>query len=559
MIPAEFRKRVPFVLGVWALLATTTALSAQETPSTDIVTAPEASAESGTEAVPPRKLLTGDAALLRDAIEAGGEKHAALTGFYEARDYEPLWTPAQVTALVDALAASGAHGLPVARYAGAELGQLFAASPGGAERILAEIAASEEFLKYAHDISTGILEPRKIDSDLNISPERQPDAELLAGIATAEDPAAYLASLAPRHPHYRTLLGEKLRLEALIRDDAWGEPVANGRTLKPGMSGDRVVQMRARLSAIDGIDLGDEPVFDDALEAAVKAFQLRHGLNDDGVAGPKTLAAINASPEDRLKQVLVNLERQRWLNLDRGERHIYVNQADFHVTFFEKGEPIYVTRAVVGQAAKHRTPEFNDQMEFMVVNPTWHVPRSIATEEMLPRLQRNPAALGNMSLQTRNGTRVNPELIDFSQFTKGNFPFVIKQPPSGGNALGRVKFMFPNRYNIYLHDTPAKSLFSRDARAFSHGCVRLQKPFELAHLLLSFQTEDPENAFSNYLAGGRERRVDLETPIPIYLTYQTAWIDAFGTPQFREDIYGRDRRVFDALEAAGVSLNAVEG
>lgn len=557
MVPADFRKRVPFVLGISALLACSTALHAQETPSADIQIIPDIAAEAETEL--PRKVLTGDAALLRDAIEAGGDKHAALVAFYEARDYQPVWTAERVNVLVDALATSGAHGLPVARYAGAELGQLYAANPSGQERILAEIAASEEYLKYAHDISTGILEPKKVDRELDIFPERTADTELLSGIASAEDPAAYLRSLAPAHAHYQTLLDEKLRLEALVRSGDWGETVANGRTLKPGMSGDRVIQMRARLSAIEGIDLGEEPVFDEGLEEAVKTFQLRHGLNDDGVAGPKTLAAINASPEDRLKQVVVNLERQRWLNFDRGERHIYVNQADFHVTLFEKGEPIYVTRAVVGQAAKHRTPEFNDQMEFMVVNPTWHVPRSIATEEMLPKLQRNPAALGNMSIQTRNGTRVNPALIDFTQFTKGNFPFVIKQPPSGGNALGRVKFMFPNRHNIYLHDTPAKSLFSRDARAFSHGCVRLQRPFELAHVLLGFQTEDPENAFSNYLAGGRERRVDLEVPIPVYLTYQTAWIDNFGKPQFREDIYGRDARVFNALEAAGVSLNAVEG
>lgn len=553
--------RRPVAMSVPVYLAFSAAVVSQTTAASDITIIAPITADQGEQVAPtPEPLvLTGDAALLRDALEAGGEKTAELRAFYETRAFEPIWNAGRISALVDVLAAAADHGLPAARYAGAELGQLFATNPIGADKISAEIAASEEFLKYAHDVGSGLTVPNSIDRELNIFPERTPVAVLLAGMSEADNLSAFLAGLAPSHPHYKSLQAEKLRLETLISDAAWGPEIPAGGTLKPGASGARVTAMRARLAAIEGLELGEEPVFDAALVEVVKTFQLRHGLNDDGVAGPRTLAAINATPEDRLKQVLVNLERQRWLNLDRGERHIYVNQADFTVTLFEKGEPIYFTRAVVGKAVKHRTPEFNDEMTHMVVNPTWHVPRSIATEEMLPKLQRNPGALGNMSIQTRNGTRVNPALVDFSQFTKGNFPFVIKEPPSGGNALGRVKFLFPNKFNIYLHDTPSKSLFNRDARAFSHGCVRLQKPFELAEILLGFQTSDPAGTFQSYLNTGRERRVDLEQAIPVYLTYQSAWVDNFGKPQFREDIYGRDKKVFDALEAAGVSLNAVEG
>jgi L,D-transpeptidase YcbB len=555
-----FGRRHGLAASVSAFLACSTAAFSQDASGSDIILVPD-NPDQGVVVEPvekPRPVLFGDASLLRDAIESDS-RHAALVEFYEARDYEPVWTPELVSVLVDTLSDAGEHGLPVARYAGKDLGQLFASNPSGIDRIKAEIAASEEFVKYAHDIGSGILEPNKVDSELYIFPKRKPDAELLAGLTEADDTAAYLASLAPSHPYYKALFDEKKRLEALIQNGGWGEQVAGGPTLKPGASSARVAQLRTRLDAIDGTSLGESTVFDQSLIDAVKAFQLRHGLNDDGVVGPKTLEAINTQPDQRLKQVIVNLERQRWLNFDRGERYFYVNQADFMVTLYEKNEPIYVTRAVVGQAAKHRTPEFIDEMTHMVVNPTWHVPRSIATEEMLPQLKRNPGALGNMALMTRSGTRVNPALVDFSQFTKANFPFVIKQPPSGGNALGRVKFMFPNRFDIYLHDTPAKSLFSKDARAFSHGCIRLQKPFELAHMLLGWQTSDPVAAFDRYLAGGNERRVDLAAPIPIILTYQTAWVDNFGEEQFRDDIYGRDRRVFDALEAAGVSLNPVEG
>ncbi len=188
------------------------------------------------------------------------------------------------------------------------------------------------------------------------------------------------------------------------------------------------------------------------------------------------------------------------------------------------------------------------------------IPRSIATEEMLPKLRRNPGALGgSMRLLTRNGTAVNPKFVDFSQYTKSNFPFLIKQRPGSSNALGKVKFMFPNQFNIYLHDTPSKSLFNRDVRAYSHGCIRVHKPFDFAYVLLAPQAEDPEKLFKSNLNSGRERQINLETAVPIYLSYQSVWVDNFGVPQFRSDVYGRDKAVYRKLEEAGVSLPKVDG
>ena len=503
----------------------------------------------------PAPVLTPEQQALRSALASAGSAASVLDAYYQARDYTPIWTEMRRQVFLAALDRVTDHGLPASRYDVEGLTEL---STGEGET-LREIAFSQAFLTYGRDINSGLLEPRRIDSDMHVDPHRPDPTALLEGWAQAEDPALYLAALEPAHPHYTDLMAEKRRLEGIIAAGGWGAQVPGGRSLRPGQSAPRVVALRARLGAMDGKDYGDDPAYDDALVGIVKDFQLRHGLNDDGVAGPKTIEALNATAEDRLWQVLVNMERQRWLNFDRGSRHVYVNQADFSVQLIDDGETTFWSRVVVGKNG-HRTQEFTDTMTHMVVNPTWHVPRSIATEEMLPRLKRNPSALGrSMQIMTRNGTRVNPALVDFTKFTKGNFPFIVKQRPGGGNALGRVKFMFPNQFNIYLHDTPAKSLFNKDVRAFSHGCVRVQKPFDFAHALLAPQTNDPQGAFQAALNSGRERHINLATPIPVYLTYQSAWIDNFGVPQFRGDIYGRDGRVIRALQNAGVGLGLVEG
>ncbi|MEM8872488.1 MAG: L,D-transpeptidase family protein [Pseudomonadota bacterium] len=500
--------------------------------------------------------LSSAAMALKDALEAGGEDLAPLYNVYAFHNFEPIWGDTKSAVLLAALRSARSHGLPVERYAPAKLAGLTATEEAYHER---EIALSMAFLTYARDVNSGLLEPRSVDRDIVVSPKRPNPEALLEGMAETKTPMDYLQALAPTHNHYTDLLEERARLEVLIASGGWGEPVAAGGTLRPGDVDPRVSSLRTRISAMTGSDLGDEDVYDDGLVEAIKALQLRHGLNDDAVIGPRTLGAINIQPEQRLQQVLVNLERQRWLNYERGARHIYVNQADYSVQVIDHGKTVYTSRVVIGKN-RHRTQEFNDTMTHMVVNPTWHVPRSIATEEMLPKLKRNPGALGrSMQIMTRAGTRVNPQLVDFSQFNRSNFPFIVKQRPGGGNALGRVKFMFPNEFNIYLHDTPAKSLFSRDARAYSHGCVRVQKPFELAEVLLAPQSDDPMGTFKSYLNTGRERYVNLEVPVPVYLTYQSAWIDDAGVPQYRDDVYGRDVRVFDALQAAGVTLGTVEG
>ncbi|MHA3915344.1 L,D-transpeptidase family protein [Halovulum sp. GXIMD14793] len=501
-------------------------------------------------------VLTPRAQAMKDALEEA-KAEEELFAFYEANDFETIWTQPKRMALLDALGAAHDHGLPEDHYDTETLRAILIDPAISAPD--ADLAASRAFLIYAREIGTGLLEPRSVDRDIVIKRPPLDVAAVMGEMAKTANPSFVLAGLAPKHPDYSKLLGEKRRLETLILTGGWGEDVPSGKSLKPGAVSPRITSLRARLERMESRAYGESDTYDEELVEAVKTFQLRHGLNDDGVVGPATLAAINADPEDRLKQVLVNLERQRWLNLERGKRHIYVNQADFSVSVIDDGKVTFWSRTVIGKN-KHRSQEFNDEMTHMVVNPTWNVPRSIATEEMLPKLRRNPGSLGgSMQIMTRNGTVVNPKYVDFSQFNKRNFPFIIKQRPGSRNALGKVKFMFPNQFHIYLHDTPSKSLFNRDVRAFSHGCIRVHKPFELAYALLAPQSEDPKALFRSYLNSGRERQLNLKTPVPIYLTYQSAWVDEDGVPQFRGDVYGRDQRVFRALEKVGVTLPKVDG
>jgi murein L,D-transpeptidase YcbB/YkuD len=214
---------------------------------------------------------------------------------------------------------------------------------------------------------------------------------------------------------------------------------------------------------------------------------------------------------------------------------------------------------VIGKVgADTQSPEFSDIMEFMVINPTWSVPRSIVVKEYLPQFQRNPTAQGQLQLLDRSGRVVDRSQIDFTAYTPNNFPFALRQPPEDGNALGKVKFMFPNQYNIYLHDTPSKSLFTREVRAFSHGCIRVAAPFDFAYTLLARQTDDPKALFAKYLKGGKEAVLNIDTPIPVHLVYFTAWPDDQGRIGYRHDIYGRDAKLFAALKDAGVALPGVQ-
>ena len=496
----------------------------------------------------------------RQAVAQAASGDADLVAFYRERNFDGIWSTRgdrnRRNALLAAFREAGNHGLPMDRYDADALTARLQAAGTVQEQARLEVEISRLFLDYARDLQTGILVPSRIDNAIHRQvPLRSPVSTLRA--FSQSSPAAFMRALAPSAPEYNRLMREKLQMERLLANGGWG-PTVPGSKYERGDSGAGVVALRNRLIAMGFLGRTSTQTYDDAIFSAVQQFQLAHGLATDGTAGGGTLAEINVSPERRLQAIIVAMERERWINRPRGERHIWVNITDFTAKIIDNGEETFSTRSVVGARNEDRvTPEFSDVMEFMVINPSWYVPRSIITKEYLPQLQNNPNAARNLLITDRSGRVIDRNAVDFSQYSATNFPFSMREPPNQGNALGLVKFMFPNRHNIYLHDTPAKRLFGREVRAYSHGCVRLADPFDFAYALLAAQVGNPEEVFQAHLATGRERRVDLEAPVPVHIVYRTAYTQADGRMQFRRDVYNRDSRIWNALAREGVVLRAI--
>ncbi|MBL4767924.1 MAG: L,D-transpeptidase family protein, partial [Rhodobacteraceae bacterium] len=461
-------------------------------------------------------------------------------------------------ALMRALAGAETHGLPAHRYDAAGLMQQMRDVRTTRDLGMVEVALSQALVTYARDIQSGVLVPSKIDSGLVRKVKYTDRAEYLVAISQG-NPNIFMNGLAPQNREYTGLMKEKLRLERLVANGGWGAKVPSGK-FKPGQTGKSVVKMRNRLISMGYMPNSATQTYDSDIQKAVQKFQLEHGLEADGVAGKITVDEINVSAQGRLKSVIVAMERERWLARDRGTRHILVNQTDFSAAIIDDDKVTFRTRSVIGKnVSDRRSPEFSDTMEHMVINPSWYVPRSIVTKEYLPQLRRNPNAVRHLIITDGAGRQINRDNVDFTQYSARNFPFDMRQPPSKRNALGLVKFIFPNKYNIYLHDTPQKHLFARESRAFSHGCIRLAQPFEFAYTLLAKQTDNPKEYFHSVLRTGQETKVKLDQPIPVHLIYRTAITMPRGGTEYRRDVYGRDAKIWSALAAAGVVLSDVQG
>jgi len=496
------------------------------------------------------------------SLASAAAEDAVIAEWYRTTGYEPLWTGADDAdrrhALLTAIAGAADHGLPVQRYdAGALTAALLAASTEG-DRGRVELAMTRAYLAWAHDLTSGALVPSDVDDGIKREIAVIDPKTLLSRISAGK-PAAVLDWLLPDGPAYLHLMKAKLDLETRIAAGGWG-PVVDAGSLGLGDTGPAVVALRDRLTLMGYLAPTSTGSYDLQVQRAVMDFQVNHGLLADGSANAATLDEVNVPADARLKSVIVAMERERWMDVDRSVRHIWVNLPDFHARIYEGGLAVFETRVVIGKNVHdQRSPEFSDLMEHMVINPSWGVPRSITVKEYLPLLQQNPGAVGHLQVVDGRGRVVARGAVDFSAYTASNFPFDLRQPPSDGNALGLVKFMFPNPYNIYLHDTPSKSLFANEVRAYSHGCIRVARPFDLAYALLALQTEAPEALFQSELDTGNETVVKLDKELPVHLVYFTAYPDAKGRIGYRRDIYGRDAALYEALEAAGVASDAFQG
>lgn len=501
------------------------------------------------------------------ASKANGQTDALAPGalrlFYERRSFRPAWHreaggPDLAPALVEAVRAGSRHGMNPDDYRlGAIETALGAEGPPGApprpgDLADLELLLSDSFLAYGSHLLAGRVAPAALYEDWVATPRKLDVTAVLEKALAKGRVGEELEALAPRHPEYRNLQGALARYRGLAEGGGW-EPVALGEKLARGGAGPRVAALRRRLAAegyLPAAAPGDAERFDAALEQAVRSFQGRNGLAKDGAVGPATAAALNVSARARVQTIEVNLERCRWLPQDLGRRHLRVNVADFSLDVVEDGETVLSMPVVVGKPF-NRTPVFSGTLSHIVLNPAWTVPQAIAEKEILPLARRDRVYLAKHRFRLFSGwgpeaRAVDPEGVNWKAIRPKRLPFWFRQDPGPLNPLGTIKFVLANRFDVYLHDTPARGLFSRSRRDFSHGCIRVGRPIDLAADLMQ---GSPWTAgeILDAIARGEERAIALPRSVPVHILYCTAWADADGPVHFRNDIYGRDASVSEAL------------
>ena len=487
-----------------------------------------------------------------------------LQRFYQIREYRPAWLDQNgpntlALALKQALLSSREQGLEPANFHLSVILSLLGRIGQGptssiADRLAAELLFTDAYLLLANDYLNGHLER---EFRVPAWHKRRPQIDLPAYLALSLERHRIrddLLDLLPDTNEYRGLVHALNRYRIIAHQGGWGR-IDAGPKLQRGDRGKRVLQLRARLQTT-----GDLPessanradLFDHRLDKAVRHFQARHGLLADGVVGRATLPALNARVSQRIEQIRINLERLRWLPRQRSPKSIRVNIADFHLQAREYGKPLFEMKIIVGKPYR-QTPEFSEQMTYLVLNPSWYVPRRIALRDKLPLIEKDPSYLErNGYVLYKRGAEsqqvIDPTTVDWHSPQARTFPYRLRQVPGDNNALGHIKFMLPNRFNVYLHDTPQRELFSRTTRTFSSGCIRLQRPLQLAVWVMQGDPAWDLSALKEAIAKGKERAVKLPQPIPVDLIYLTAWGGADGSAQFRKDIYGRDAKVAEALD-----------
>ena len=501
---------------------------------------------------------------IRVREEVGGARlyeRAALLGFYARRAFRSGWSNEQgpnrlADDLVNALGRADLDGLDPEEYHLARIRALLdtvrSNTAKGRPTDLTALAdldllLSDAFLLYASHLLGGRVDPETLHPRWDANRRDADLGVVLEDALESRKVARALQRLVPTQEGYQRLREALARLRAIA--DAGGWPVIPPGVLKPGMQSPAVATLGVRLLQEGALVKAGGDVFDEPLEQAVRGFQRRHGLEETGIVDADTRAELNVSAAARVEQVRLNLERWRWLPQDLGRRRIIVNIAAQELQVIEDDEVVLGMRVVVGKDYK-RTPIFSDTVRYIVLNPYWGVPQSIATEEMLPRIQKDSTYLERFGIHVYptgpSAAEIDPSTVDWSKLTAEQFPYRLRQEPGRLNALGRIKFLFPNRYDVYLHDTPSRSLFERAQRDFSHGCIRVEQPIELAAYLMKKSRWD-RDAIEEALDEGTEQTLYPPRPIPIHLLYWTAWADEDGTIEFRTDINAVDRPLAVAL------------
>lgn len=556
-IAACSRRWQPWLLLVPVLLGTPVAAAPEPTAAPDL---PVPSSNAVVPGSVPGQLQQWFDGIQGLALERGELAQAPhLARFYQQRDYVPAWSnnaglvPA-AHELIRSIGQAELDGLRPEDYHLADIQARERASPAGPSTTAElDLLLSDAFMNLATHLHRGRITPASSDPDWFIEPAQLDPVPALESVLHGQPLGEALRTLAPQHPGYWALRDALKSYRALAEAGGW-PTVPGGEKLQRGDRDARVAALRQRLAASGELSdpaASDVERFDGNLDQAVRRFQERHGLDVDGVVGRKTLAALNVSADERVQQILLNLERWRWLPHDLGSRYIMVNMAGFELALVEEGQPTLEMRVIVGKTYRS-TPAFVGKLTYLVLNPPWNIPPKLARLDILPKVSDGPDYLKEKGIRVLSGWgadahEIPVDDIQWSEVSAQHFPYKLQQRPGPENALGRIKFMLPNRFDVYLHDTPSRQLFRKSVRTFSSGCIRLEKPVELAQHLLNGNRDWNEARLQEAIDSGKTRTLSLPAPIRVYLTYFTAWVDQDGVAQFRDDIYQRDARLEMAL------------
>jgi L,D-transpeptidase YcbB len=493
---------------------------------------------------------------LRNAIAAAPNGSRARTDaeqlyyFYGARHFAPLWLvedktgtttfTAAAQGVIDLFGRAHLEGLNPADYLTDALD--IPAAMSDPRRLAAlEGAFSASMLRYAQDAYSGRLDPRSVSSNIDAAIKRVDEKALLESLSASSDPASILEALHPSHREFIAL--RNLLAQHYSGAIAPVQTLPDGKLIRSGMSDDRVPLLRERLG-VPTVSDDVTGVYDTALVAAVQAFQKEMGLNPDGVVGPATVAALNGMAGATRADVIANMERWRWMPENLGDFHVLVNIPEYRLEVSKYGEIVWDTRVIVGTTAR-QTPVFSDQIRHVVTNPYWNVPPTILRQDVMPRVASNPGYIDSQNMELfYGGQRVDPYMVDWTAANPTSFR--VRQRPGSSNALGMVKFLFPNTHDVYLHDTNSPGLFSRSMRAISSGCVRVQNPFEFARALLQYEPNFTVASLEGSL-GSNERWFNMDNHVPVHLAYFTLRIGKDGAVRSYADVYGHNARIIEML------------
>lgn len=520
-------------------------------------------------------MLTSERARL-DAGTGSGDDLADLLAVYEAYGSAPVWLAGDAvnndaTALLRRLEGAESHGLSPGDYLLGAIRERWNSSDA-VERAELDLLLTEAFLRLARDLWFGRTHRVGVRTrSFDLSPLTF-DVAALAGDLRTRGVEAALTAREPTNRQYRQLVGALTRLVAEEHKAVEKPELVAGPVLRAGSRGPRVAVLRRIMTATGDMPLADAwpphapdsqqrsetdlENFDDALVAAVERYQDRNGLKVDGIVGPQTIAHMNKGPKDQIRQLRASLERWRLLPRIDTDRYVMVNLPAFELHAYDGAAEPVTMKTVVGRQGRE-TPLFSSRINRIVVNPTWTVPRTILREDFLPKLREDPGYLARKGLRLISrdgGGEVDPWSVDWWQYSgRESMPFMLRQPPGRDNALGQVKFLMPNNESIYLHDTNHPSLFRRAERSYSSGCVRLEQPREFTAYLIRGDGQLGSQSLDHILRGGGQRWLSLEQPVPVHLTYITAWAAPDGTIEYKRDIYGYDGSLLDALERSRLS------